>query len=342
MNQFPKYLGEGITFDDVLLVPQYSTIESRTHVDTSTFVGNIKLSVPILSANMDSITEDTMSAAMHKNGGLGILHRYATADTVAHWLQSLKEKGIQTFPSVGIKEEDIAKAEFYRQHTDNICIDIAHGDSNAVARMARRMAKIGYVNIMAGNVATKEATIRLIESGVNIVKVGIGPSSVCSTRTVTGHGVPQLTAIQNAVNGVANLSVSHKKVSIIADGGIRNSGDIVKALAFGADAVMIGGLFAGCVETPSAHLGVYRGMASEASQMAFRGNVGNNTAEGVVRPVKLNGYVKYVIEKLAGGIRSGLSYSGARNISELQENAQYVKITHNGVIESGHYEKKSL
>lgn len=320
-------LFEGLTFDDVLLVPQHSDVKSRSALDITTQLGTIQLDIPIVSANMDTITDDVMAIAMGNCGGLGILHRYASEIDIARWCQNIKSVLHRPVPSIGVQESDLEKAELYREYTDSICVDVAHGDSKAVVEMIKRLVDAKYINIIAGNVATGDGAMRLVDAGANVVKVGVGPGSVCTTRIVTGHGVPQLSAIDNVAMAVGD------RAYIIADGGIRSSGDIVKALAAGADAVMIGGLFAGCQETPNIN-GQYRGMASAEAQTDFRGRVSNGTPEGVTIAAPAKGSVKAVIDNLTGGIRSGLSYSGCRNIRELHENAIFMKISSNGLIES--------
>jgi IMP dehydrogenase len=317
-------LTDGLTFDDVLLVPQFSDIQSRTQVDISTQIGSIELKVPIISANMDTITDDIMAMTMAVNGGLGILHRYVTAENMVQWLKNIKLLNHVAVPSVGVQANDLVNAEKYREFTNSICVDIAHGDSVSMCATVAGLHQMGYQNIIAGNIVTADAAERLVQAGANILKVGVGPGSVCTTRIVTGHGYPQLSAIEE----VAKVT----NAWIIADGGIRSSGDIVKALAVGADAVMVGGLFAGCHETPNK--GTYRGMASAEAQVDFKGKVSNNAAEGVAIAVDPKGYVGDVINELVGGIRSGFSYSGARTLKEFRSKAKFVKMTGNGLTES--------
>lgn len=319
----------GLTFDDVLLVPQYSELASRAEADISTRLGNITLKVPIVSANMDTVTETTMAIAMGESGGLGILHRYASEEAIIKSCKDIIMMGYEAVPSVGVMPEDVKKAISYKEFTNSICLDVAHGDSKAVVAMILELKKEGYVNIIAGNVATGDGALRLYDVGANIIKVGVGPGSVCTTRIVTGHGVPQLTAIEDVYKRFSRLD---NKAYIIADGGIRHSGDIVKALAAGADAVMIGGLLAGTNQSPNK--GVYRGMASSEAQMDFKGKVGNGTAEGVSVKIQAKGSVYEIIHQLSGGIRSGLSYSGCKNIEELQKYAIFMTITANGLAES--------
>jgi IMP dehydrogenase len=321
---------KAITFDDIILQPQYSNIDSRMDVDLKTKLGNIHLSIPILSANMDSVTEDKMANAMANSGGLGVLHRYATKEQVKAWMLNIPWH--LRVPSVGVQTKDLENAVFYLEFTKRICVDIAHGDSSHMIDMVKNLVKLGYKDIIAGNVTTASAAHRLADAGANIIKVGVGPGSVCTTRIVTGHGVPQITAILNVKEGIENGG--HNHVSIVADGGIRSSGDIVKALAVGADAVMLGSMLAGTYESPSAESGTYRGMASEEAQMSFRGKVNNYAAEGVSAKVHAKGPVSTVISNICGGIRSGLSYSGARNIRELRENCEILEMTSNGLKES--------
>jgi IMP dehydrogenase len=330
MNILPDL---GLTFDDVLLVPQASDLKSRSEVSTATRLGTLDLNIPIVSANMDTITEVAMAKAMAAAGGLGILHRFADHETVIGWMSELTPE--YRVPSVGVNTGDYYKLEEYRPYTSSVCVDVAHGDSNKVVNIIRAALKLGYINIIAGNVATTSATYRLIEAGANIIKVGVGPGSMCTTRIVTGHGVPQLTAIADVRRAIDIYTEGDIRiVSLIADGGIRNSGDVVKALGAGADAVMIGSLLAGTLESPSAHMGVYRGMASESAQVGHRGKVSNGAPEGVMKPVKLKGPVKDVLDGLVGGIRSGLSYTGVRTIKEFQENAMFMRISANGLKES--------
>jgi IMP dehydrogenase len=318
-----------LTFDDVILVPQYSNIESRSEVDVSTFLGTLNLKIPILSANMDSVTGREMALAMAGAGGLGVLHRYTTAESVVRLLEGLPVTA--RMPSVGIKPADRVNAKLYRGFTDSICIDVAHGDSKMMLDMLQYVRfELGYANVMAGNVATGAGAQRLGLAGANIVKVGVGNGSACVTRVITGHGVPQISAIRDARRRLNELK---SYVCIVADGGIRNSGDIVKALAAGAEAVMLGGPLAGTDESPAAMTGKFRGMASEAAQLDFRGEVSNGTPEGVSYEVEHKGPVADYLKFLCGGIRSGLSYSGCRTIQELHETAEFMEVTHNGYIE---------
>jgi IMP dehydrogenase len=314
-----------LTYDDVLLVPQHSDLVSRSEANTEVKIGNLYLRVPIFSANMDSITGPAMVHAMGAAGGRGVLHRYTSPEVIVSWLKEMPEN--LRIPSVGIRS---AAAEMYIDFTTSICLDVAHGDHLEVVNEIKRLYMIGYKTIIAGNVATRSGARSLLDAGANVIKVGVGPGAVCTTRSVTGHGVPQLSAVMD----VAEVVSEYKGATSIADGGLKNSGDIVKALAAGADAVMTGSLLAGTDEAARPH--EYRGMASHDAQVSFRGEVGNGVAEGVTQTdIKSRGPVGKVIAELAAGIRSGMSYSGARDLKELKEYALFRVVTANAIVENG-------
>jgi|SRR5688572_1953532 len=339
------------TFDDVLLVPQHSKITSRADVDLSTTLGNMKLKLPILSANMDTVTEGKMAVAMGRAGGAGVLHRFAEPEVVNKWLEMCHEAEVPGIASFGLSKKDESPMLCGGKNGafTAICIDVAHGDHDRVIDLIKwiRPQLPPSIDIIAGNVATGEAALRLVRAGANIIKVGIGPGSVCSTRIMTGHGVPQLSAILD-VSMSLNLQSITPNFSIIADGGIRNSGDIVKALAAGADAVMLGSLLAGTEESPGDIImqdgqafKSYRGMASFDVQKEKR--VGETPrVEGVSAKVPFRGSVHLTLASLESGIRSGLSYSGANNLDELRESAEFVIVTQNGMRESGTHHPSRL
>lgn len=328
-----------LTFDDVLLVPQYSEIASRKNVNISTTLLGTTFPIPICSANMDTVTEVNMAKKMWELGGLGFLHRYASPEQVIKWLKEIHDSKAIAIPSIGIKEEDFANALTYADEGIlAVNIDIAHGDSKHMVEMIKRLVKEG-IEVIAGNVATYDGGCRLADAGASVIKVGIGPGSLCTTRIVTGHGVPQLSAIEDCAR--------IKHVSIIADGGIRNAGDCVKALAFGADMVMVGSLLAGTNESPGQRIQLqneeglyywakeYRGMASrEARESATQTIDPTYVPEGEATYVKTKGPVELIIQQLVGGIRSGLSYSGVNCLKELERYSQYVTISSNGMAES--------
>jgi IMP dehydrogenase len=325
---------EQYCFDDVLLEPQCSEIKSRKDIDISTEVAGIKLQTPIISSNMDTVTSEHMAKAMWESGGLGILHRYTELYIIEGWYPFLLSFNVPFVPSVGVSDYEKQRVRTLLSDCSmlsNICIDVAHGHSKLVSEMIS-FCKDNKLKVIAGNIATIGGAEFLASSGVDCIKVGIGPGSLCTTRLVTGHGVPQFSAISE----VSEIKKRYPNVSIIADGGIKDSGDIVKALAAGADAVMIGRLFAGCKETPGEVIKgkkVYRGMASFSAQMDYHGEV-HGTPEGEAIFVDAKGSVKDIVKELSDGIKSGLSYSGAMNIKELQEKAYFIKVSSNTLIEN--------
>jgi IMP dehydrogenase len=322
-----------LTFEDVLIVPRYSEVRSRKNVDTGSEIASIPLKVPIISSNMDSITEYEMAKGMGVLGGMGILHRFAHDDQIVRWIQKLVIGKCPAVPSVGVGNLDLAKVESYiKAGAQAICIDIAHGHTKTVIDMIKAIKNNFSIKIIAGNIATKDGALALVDAGADVIKVGVGPGSLCTTRIQTGCGVPQLTAIMEVAKLKVNLNTN---IKIIADGGIKHAGDITKALAAGADAVMIGSLFAGCTETPWINgKKVYRGMASREAQMDYKGAISNDLPEGVSKYVDNKGPVEQRVKELISGLRSGMSYCGASNISELQKVAEFVKISRSGWAES--------
>jgi guanosine monophosphate reductase len=341
----------GLTFDDVLLIPQKTTIASRKDVDVATrLTKRISLDIPIVSANMDTVTESAMAIAMAEAGGIGIIHRFLPVAKQAQEVSKVKKKGLKVGAAIGVKGDYAERSEaLVAAGVDVLVLDIAHGHSifllNVLKELKNRYKK---VDIIAGNVATYEGARELIKYGADAIKVGIGPGSICITRLVAGAGVPQLTAVMDAVRAAKKANVP-----VIADGGIRRSGDIVKALAAGAGTVMMGSFFAACKESPSLlfekdgrKFKLTRGMASSAAykdkqkhdaEKGANGNseeVKNYTAEGVEAIVPYKGSVHTILQELVGGVRSGFSYCGSRNIEELWEKAEFVRITPNGLAES--------
>lgn len=328
---------ETLAFDDVLLVPKYSDIESRKEVSLSCKLGNIELDLPIISSPMDTVTEKDMAVAISQAGGLGIVHRYNTVVQQSDIVQRAMQDGAKIIgAAIGVTGDYIERAEkLLAAGAKVLCVDVAHGDHISVKNAIRDLrARFGSaVHIMAGNVATLEGFNHVSFWGADSVRVGIGGGSICSTRIQTGHGVPTLSSIMECVH-------SEHDTSLIADGGIKTSGDIVKALAAGADFVMLGSLLAGTDESPG-HIHVdenrdkfkvYRGMASKEAQRDWKGSY--SSFEGVSHRVAYKGSVKNIIDDLARNIRSGLSYSGVRNISELRAKATFIKQSHAGQIES--------
>lgn len=335
------------SFDDVLMVPQHSTISSRLDVDISTQLGNLQLKLPLLSSNMDTVTECNMALEMAERGGAGVLHRFASFEEQCRWLASMRSAGARPrIVSIGLDDSLVALENLDHMigeyDIDAICIDIAHGDHKRMLDVIFQIRGLTQLDIIAGNVATGHAACRLAEAGANIIKVGIGPGSVCSTRVVSGHGFPQLSAIIEVDQQLrlAGRREGGRRIAIIADGGIRYPGDIVKALAAGADAVMLGSLLAGTDEAAGDRIvedGIafktFRGMASRDAQTQKRAGR-TPRVEGVSARVPYRGPVRDTLSNLEAGIRSGFSYSGARNLSELRDAAEFVVVTGNTLKES--------
>jgi IMP dehydrogenase len=416
---------EGLTFDDVLLIPKRSPIISRSQTDLKTKLSrHISLNIPLISANMDTVTESNMAIAIAQEGGIGIIHRFMTiadqvdeilkvkrsesviieqpytispsktANEASKVMQGLGVSGLLVMDdaskklvgiitnrdimfqyntnnkvkdlmtkelvtakqgisidggAVGVKGDYLDRTDqLLNAGTDIIVVDIAHGHSDNAIN-AVHMIKKAFPNceLIAGNVATGQGVKDLIKAGVDAVKIGVGSGSICITRVITGSGVPQLTAVVDGVK-VAN----EHDVPVISDGGIRTSGDAIKALAAGASTVMIGSLFGGTDESPGKTIvrhgkkfKMYRGMASfyaslgrkyreEGSQVIDGEDPNDYVPEGVEAMVPYKGSVTDLIKQFVGGIRSGLSYCGAKNIAEMQRNAEFVKITPAGITES--------
>jgi IMP dehydrogenase len=326
-------INETITFDDVLLVPQYSEILSRKTIDLSSELDmKRKFDLPIVSSPMDTVTGATMASAMNKAGGFGVIHRYNSIEE-----QCDKIKRINGTPAaaIGVTGDYLERAmSLVKAGCDILCVDVAHGH-HALMRHALKTLRntIGYdIHIMAGNVATLKAFNDLADWGANSIRVGIGGGSICSTRIQTGHGVPTL-------QSVMDCSRSDRSAVLIADGGIKTPGDIVKSLAAGADFAMLGSMLAGTAESPGQvfhskgkQYKSYRGMASVEAQIDWRGHTAS--VEGVSHTIPYKGSVVEILMSLEGSIRSGLSYTGALNLSDLRSKSQFIKQTAAGQTES--------
>lgn len=327
----------GLTFDDVLLCPNRSDIRSRKEPELDAQVTKRhRLKIPIISANMDTITEVDMALAIGKLGGLGILHRFMPMEEQVKQAEQLKSAGLGIrAASVGVQDDSVERAgKLVRAGVNILAIDIAHGHSVQMLETLKKLKdKFPDVDVIAGNVATPEACEELIEAGADAIKVGIGPGSMCTTRIITGCGVPQLTAI--AIT--SEVALKHG-VPIVGDGGLRASGDLVKAFAAGADTVMLGSMLSGTIETPGEIQGgkkKYRGMASKAAQVSWRGELPEGmAAEGESTQVPVKGHVKDVVLEILGGIRSGMSYVNATRLSEIRERALFIEMTAAGTMES--------
>jgi len=339
---------EALTFDDVTMAPKYSEV-LPSEVDTSTKLSaNLTLKIPLLSSAMDTVTESKMAIAMAKAGGIGIIHRNLDIKKQIEEIKKVKKLKLLVGAAVGAGPLELKRAEaILKEKIDLIVVDTAHGHSKKVAEIIRviKRKKASKTTLCAGNIATAEAAKFLIKLGVDIVKVGIGPGSICTTRLVAGIGVPQLSAILEVKKGVNN-----SKTKIISDGGIKYSGDIAKALSAGADAVMIGSLFAGSSETPGKLIKKngklyksFRGMGSVGAMnkgsadryfQTKQKDVSKYVPEGVEGFAKYKGNVKSIIYKLIGGLKSSMGYLGAKKIPNLKNKPNFVKITKAGFYES--------
>lgn len=356
----------GLTFDDILLLPGFSDF-SRKDIDLSTqLTKRIKISIPLVSAPMDTVTESELAIELAKSGGIGIIHRNLSVEDQAAEVKKVKIKKLLVGAAIGasLGFEERIKA-LIKAGADVIVVDSAHGFSKGVINTVKFIKK-NYKNIdvIAGNIATSDGAKALIRAGADGLRVGMGPGAICTTRIISGMGVPQITAILEV------CSIAKKEgVPVIADGGIKYSGDIVKALAAGASTAMMGGFFAQCLEAPGKTVILkksevpsrfknvfkgsknyrfkeYRGMGSEGamkkgaqikSEDEFHGKNYKDrvlVAEGVVGLVPIKGRVLDLVDQAVGGIKSGMYYVGAKNISELWRKAKFIQVTQASLTES--------
>jgi len=331
---------EAVTYDDMLLVPQYSDIRSRSDVNISSAMNSgFSLDLPIMASPMDTVSEVDMSIAMARAGGLAVIHRYNSIPEQGALVKRAASHASTSLvaAAVGVTGDFLERATAVVSLGANVlCVDVAHGH-HVMMKQALEQLKDTFgddVYIIAGNVCTLEGVNDLADWGANAVRCNIGGGSICSTRIVTGHGLAGLQTIFDCAR-------TDRDVKIIADGGIKTSGDIVKALAAGADFVMCGSLLAGTEESPGqvitmpdgSRMKEYRGMASKDAQMSWRNR--SSTPEGVASYIPYKGSVVDILRDLEGGIRSGLSYTGARTILELQQKAEWSRQTSAGTVESG-------
>lgn len=349
-----------LTFDDVLLVPAYSEVLPREVSTRARFTRNISLNIPIVSAAMDTVSEKAMAIMLARKGGISVVHKNMGIEAQARQIREVKEypaegnkipcldaEGrLRVAAGVGITADVLDRVTaLVEAGVDAIVLDSAHGDSHGVVEALRKIKAVyPELDTVVGNIATAEAAVRLIEAGADSLKVGIGPGSICTTRIIAGVGVPQISAIYDVAKAAEGSGVP-----VIADGGLRYSGDIVKALAAGGDSVMIGSMFAGTDEAPGEifeengrKFKSYRGMGSvDAMKAGSRDRYfqdGEDSTkklvpEGVVARVPYKGSVGDIIYQLVGGIRSGMGYCGAADIDALHT-ARFVRITANGLVEN--------
>ena len=339
---------EALTFDDVTLAPKYSNI-LPSEVDTSIkLTKDLKLRIPLLSSAMDTVTESRMAIAIANAGGIGVIHRNLEIKKQIEEIKKVKKQKLFVGAAVGAGPKELQRAkEILKEGVNLIVVDTAHGHTKKVSEIIKYIKRIKdkKTALCVGNIATPEAAKFLLKLGVDIIKVGIGPGSICTTRLVAGIGVPQLSAILSVRKGIKN-----KNVKIIADGGIKYSGDLAKAFAAGADAVMIGSLFAGTDEAPGKIIKKngkffksFRGMGSVGAMnkgsadryfQIKQKDTSKYVPEGVEGFSKYKGDVGNVIFKLIGGLRSSMGYLGSKQIKYLRNKPQFVKITKAGFYES--------
>lgn len=326
-------LRTGLSYGDVLLVPRRSAVDSRSDVDLSTtLTPGVDLATPLVSAAMDTVTGAELAIRLGRAGGVGILHRFLTPDEQAAQVERVTDAGQPVGVAIGIDEDYVRRsAAAVDAGVDALVIDVAHGHLeraiDAVETLSQRFPNVGLV---AGNVATPTGVEDLADAGADCVKVGIGPGSHCTTRKVAGAGVPQLTAVSDCAAAAAE-----RDVRLCADGGIRSSGDAVKALMAGADTVMLGSLFAGTEEAPGAVVEVdgerykrSRGMATTAAAKDREDKPGDVDAdEGVKALTPYKGSVGDVAAEFCAGIRSGLSYCGGHDIAAARERAEFIRVS---------------
>lgn len=361
-NMNGKVLKEGYTFDDVLLVPAFSKVVPAA-VDLKTrLTQKIILNIPVASAAMDTVTEELMARKLALLGGIGFIHKNLDIETQAAMVKAVKEFPIPkeyenacvdqagrliVGAAVGVGANSLERVKaLVTAGVDIVAVDSAHGHSLGVMNTVKEIRQtFPDLDIVGGNVVTAQAAIDLIYSGATCIKVGVGPGSICTTRVVSGVGVPQLTAI----NDVWQVARTYK-IGIIADGGIKLSGDIVKAIAAGADVVMLGGLLAGSEESPGKVFEIdgvkvksYEGMGSlsamqrGSSDRYFQGgqsDLNKLVPEGIEATIPYRGSIDHVLYQMMGGLRSGMGYCGCKNIRKLKDNAHFIKITNAGLHES--------
>ncbi len=354
-----------LTFDDVLLIPGYTDF-SRDDIDLSTqFTKNISLKSPFVSAPMDTVTESRLAVALAHEGGIGIIHRNLSIDNQAKEVRQVKDDNLLVGAAIGVSDGYKDRLEaLVKAGVDVVVLDAAHGWTSKFIEALKFVKKEYKIDVIVGNIATYEAADDLCKNGADALRVGMGPGAICTTRIISGMGLPQVTAIQDAVRAANKYGIP-----VIADGGIKYSGDMVKALALGASTVMMGSFFASTTESPGKVMRFkrsevparfrsilnghkvylfkeYRGMGSVGamqhgakirSEDEYHGKSYKDkvlVAEGVEGLVPIKGTVKELLDQAVGGIKSGMYYVGAKTIKELQEKAKFVQITQASLMES--------
>lgn len=337
-----RIIGPGYSFDDVLVVPKYNRVESRKSVFFQTRVTkNHYLDIPFLVANMDTVCESQMAITIGRLGGLGVLHRFMTTENQVKEVLAVKKEKLLTAAAIGVKDFEERAEALNKAGVDILVLDVAHGHSKRVGKTLDYIKeKYPQIDVIVGNIATKDAAEYFINKGADALKVGIGPGSMCTTRIMAGAGVPQITAIMDV------YEAAQGRVPICADGGIKISGDITKAIGAGADTVMLGSLFSGTDETPGKIIEKdgkkfkeYRGMASylaTVKKMELDGKKKEEVVhvEGEMTMVEYKGSVIPIVTKLIGGLASGMTYVGADSIEKIKGKVDFISITGAGIKES--------
>ena len=355
-----KKLKELYSFDDVLIEPNYSNILPKEVNIKTKLTNNITLNNPLISAAMDTVTEHKMAINMSLLGGIGAIHKNLTIDLQCQEIKKVKaykvdskkstnasvddNNNLRVIAATGTGEEGIKRAkELLKVNVDLIVIDTAHGHSQNVIDTIKKIKSISpKTQIIAGNIATKDSAIALLHAGADALKVGIGPGSICTTRIISGVGIPQLSAILEVAK-ICKLRNS----CLIADGGIKFSGDLVKAIAAGADCVMLGSLLAGSDASPGKIIHIknikykeYRGMGSiqamknGSADRYFQKNDINLVPQGVEGYIKYKGSIEEIITQLIGGLTSAMGYTGNKTIKDMKKNCKFIKITSAAMRES--------
>lgn len=337
-----RIIGRGFSFNDVLIVPKYNKITSRKEVNFQTKVTkNYSLDIPIIAANMDTVCESEMAIAIGKLGGLGVIHRFLGIKEQVEEIKKVKAHGLIAAAAVGIKDYEERIKALNEVGLDIVVLDVAHGHSKRTGKTLD-FIKENYpkIDVMVGNIATKDAAEYFISKKADALKIGIGPGSMCTTRIMAGAGVPQITAIMDV------YEASQGRIPLCADGGMKNSGDITKAIGAGADCIMSGSFFAGTLESPGEIIKIgeeefkeYRGMASylaTVKKMLLDGTKVDEVVhvEGEMTKIKYKGPITPIINKLLGGLASGMTYTGSKTIEDLKGKADFIEISSAGYNES--------
>lgn len=337
-----RIIKKAYSYDDVLIVPKYNKIKSRKDVSFRTRVTkNYFLDNPIIAANMDTVCESEMAIEIGKLGGLGVVHRFMNLEDQAEEVKKIKSEGLITAAAIGVKDYQERVSALVKAGANILVLDVAHGHSKYAGKTLDWIKSQGFeVDVMVGNIATKDAAEYYVSKGADAIKVGIGPGSVCTTRIMTGAGVPQITALIDV------YEATQGRVPVCADGGIKVAGDLTKAIGAGADTVMLGSIFSGTKEAPGKIIEKdgqkykeYRGMASYSATLKKKkldGKVSSKNiyVEGETTLVEYKGEVVNIVNKMLAGLASGMTYTGSADIESLRGKADFVEITDAGMYES--------